>query len=125
VYTTFQFLGAFAGGACGGLALEAGGIAAVLALCALIALLWLPIALGMRPPANLANHLVRLPVDEDQAEAVLARLRGAPGVADMLVMREEATVYLKVDTATFDMGLLDDSQGNSLVDAGIPTPSGS
>jgi MFS family permease len=107
VYATFQFLGAFAGGACGGLALQAGGTTGVLALCGAAAVLWLPVALGMRPPGNLANHLLRLPADEERAEALLARLGTSAGVADMLVMREEATVYLKVDEQVFDPGLLD------------------
>lgn len=106
VYATFQFLGAFFGGTAGGLALQWGGTSAVLALCALVALLWLPLALGMRDPGNLANHLVRLPEDPGAAEALLERLRGAPGVADMLVMRDEATAYLKVHADAFDSELL-------------------
>ncbi len=106
VYATFQFLGAFVGGVAGGLALQWGGTSAVLILCAAVALLWLPLALSMRTPDNLANHTVRLPADSGAAEAVLERLRGAHGVVDMLVMREEATVYLKVHADAFDNGLL-------------------
>lgn len=107
VYTTFQFLGAFAGGVCGGLALQATGTWGVLALCAVIALLWLPVALSMRAPGNLTNHLLRLPRDQQAAEALLARLGTASGVVDMLVMRDEATAYLKVDADRFDSGLLE------------------
>lgn len=118
VYATFQFLGAFVGGAAGGLALQLGGTSAVLALCAVVALLWLPLALSMQTPGNLANHLVRLPEDPQRAETVLERLRAAPGVADMLVMRDEATVYLKVDAEQFDNNLLDTGPGL----AGGPIP---
>lgn len=122
VYTTFQFLGAFAGGACGGLALQAGGTGGVLMLCAAVALLWLPLALSMHPPRNLANHLVRLPADTRQADALLGRLGAASGVADMLVMREEGTVYLKVDADAFDQGLL---QGDGAGQGGSgPEPDG-
>ena len=106
LYATFQFLGAFAGGLSGGLALQAVGSWGVLVLCAGIALLWLPVALSMRTPGNLTNHLLRLPRDEEAAEALLARMGAAPGVVDMLVMREEATAYLKVDADRFDPGLL-------------------
>ncbi len=102
VYASFQFLGAFAGGACGGLALQAWGTTGVLALCAVTALLWLPVALGMRAPGNLDNLLLRLPTEPARAEALLARLRETAGVADMLVLREEATVYLKVDRQLLD-----------------------
>ncbi len=117
VYATFQFLGAFVGGAAGGLALQLGGTSAVLSLCALVALLWLPLALSMKSPGDLANHLVRLPADPQRAEAILERLRSAEGVADMLVMRDEATVYLKVDGGLFDSELLETGEemaGNPL-----------
>ncbi len=118
VYATFQFLGAFVGGAAGGLALQLGGTSAVLALCSVVAVLWLPMALSMEAPGNLANHLVRLPADRQRAEAVLGRLRAAPGVADMLVMRDEDTVYLKVDAELFDSELLD--PGRDLPGGPIP-----
>ncbi len=118
VYATFQFLGAFVGGTAGGLALQLGGTDAVLVLCAVVALLWLPLALGMQTPGNLANHLVRLPADPRAADAVLERLRTAPGVADMLVMREEDTVYLKVNAELFDSNMLADAPDT--VGAAIP-----
>jgi MFS family permease len=111
VYATFQFLGAFAGGAVGGLALQLGGVTAVLGVCAGIVLLWLPVALGLRAPADLNNLVVRLPPGALAAEERLSRLRAADGVADMLVMRDEETVYLKVDPSRFDPALagLDDT----------------
>jgi predicted MFS family arabinose efflux permease len=102
VYATFQFLGAFFGGGAGGLALDLGGIPAVLALCAVVALLWFPVAVGTRPPRDLTNLVIRLPGDAVEARAVIDGLREAEGVADMLVMEEERTVYLKVDAGNFD-----------------------
>ena len=102
VYATFQFLGAFVGGAAGGIAMQLGGTQAVLATCAIAALLWLPLALSTRAPRNLTNRVLRLPPDAQQAESLLARLPSMPGVADMLLIAEEATVYLKVDEAVFD-----------------------
>jgi hypothetical protein len=105
VYATFQFFGAFAGGAAGGLALQLGGVQAVLGICAGILLLWLPLALSLRPPADLSNLVVRLPPGTLAAEERLSSLSAAEGVADMLVMREEGTVYLKVDSSRFDPGL--------------------
>jgi hypothetical protein len=74
----------------------------------------------MRPPANLANRLVRLPADSRRADALVAALRSAPGVADMLVMREESTVYLKVDEDRFDEELLGAAAAAPV--AGEPVP---
>ncbi|MEM0954800.1 MAG: MFS transporter [Pseudomonadota bacterium] len=102
VYATFQFLGAFVGGAAGGIAMEVGGTQAVLATCTVVALCWLPLALSTRAPRNLTNRVLRLPEDSQQAENLLARLPSLPGVADMLLIAEEATVYLKVDESVFD-----------------------
>ena len=75
-------------------------------MCSLAALAWLPLALTMKPPRNLDNHLLRLPEDAGRAAAVLEDLRRAAGVADMLVLPEDNTVYLKVDAESFDTGLL-------------------
>jgi predicted MFS family arabinose efflux permease len=107
VYATFQFLGAFFGGGAGGLALDLGGTPAVLALCAVAALLWFPVAVSTRPPRNLTNLVIRLPSDADEARRLLESLRGAQGVADMLVMSEEGTAYLKVDEGQFDTSMVE------------------
>jgi MFS family permease len=123
VYATFQFLGAFAGGAAGGLALAWGGVPAVLGLCAAIALLWLPFALGMSPPQELVNRVVRLPADDVEARALLDRIRNAEGVVDMLVMEEECTVYLKVHADRFDDVVISHRE-NEPADVAVPQTSG-
>ncbi len=109
VYATFQFLGAFAGGASGGLAMQLGGVPAVLGTCFVAALIWLPLAVTTRAPKNLVNRTLRLPADPAAADALVASLPNMPGVEDMLLMREEATVYLKVDETLFDFEQGDDS----------------
>ena len=107
VYASFQFLGAFAGGACGGLALQYAGTDAVFVCCAILALAWALLAMGMRPPRNLTNLVVRLPEGEVSSRERLALLQRASGVEDLLHLAEERTVYLKVDEAAFDHGLLE------------------
>ena len=116
VYATFQFLGAFFGGGAGGLALELGGIPAVLALCAGAALLWFPIAVSTAPPRDLTNLVIRLPSGADDARAVLEGLRGAEGVADMLVMEEEGAVYLKVDAGRFDRSMVEQGAAGNVAE---------
>lgn len=52
VYSTSQFLGAFAGSAVGGAALSAWGISGVFACAAAMALIWLTFAIGTEAPAS-------------------------------------------------------------------------
>lgn len=52
VYSTAQFLGAFAGGILGGWGLELAGVTGVFAASVLLALVWLTFALGLRPPQS-------------------------------------------------------------------------
>jgi MFS family permease len=106
VYSSFQFMGAFAGGAVGGLALQYWGAGAVFSLCIILALLWILVIFGMRAPRNLANVALRLPAQESEWDQRLAPLRAAAGVEEMLLLREQGTVYLKVDDAVFDRTLL-------------------
>lgn len=55
VYSSAQFLGAFAGGTLGGLALQRGGIGMAFAAAALLPVIWLGIASRLAPPAA-AEH---------------------------------------------------------------------
>jgi MFS family permease len=106
VYSSFQFLGAFAGGLGGGWALQNYGASGVFACCALVALIWWLVCLTMRAPPELANLVVRLPAKASLQESWVSRLRDAPGVADLLLLAEEDTVYLKVDETQFDRTIL-------------------
>jgi predicted MFS family arabinose efflux permease len=48
IYSTFQFLGAFAGGALGGWLLQVSGVGAVITTCLLLAILWFILVLPAR-----------------------------------------------------------------------------
>lgn len=52
VYSTLQFVGTFVGATAGGLIAQYYGNAMVFAFCALVALVWLAVAAGMRAPAR-------------------------------------------------------------------------
>lgn len=106
VFSSFQFLGAFAGGALGGLTLQYWGGGAVFALCIALTMLWLLVVFGMRAPRNLTDVVVRLPADESQWDDRLLPLRDAAGVEELLLLREQRTVYLKVDESVFDHSLV-------------------
>jgi MFS family permease len=108
VYSTFQFFGAFAGGACGGIAMQYAGIGAVFALCAVLAGIWAAVAAFMQRPPDLVNHVVTLSGHKPAAEERLRGLQAAAGVVDLLLLEDEGKVYLKVDEAVFDPVLLDE-----------------
>lgn len=108
IYATFQFLGAFVGGAGGGWLMEMYGATGVFVLSGIAVAIWWLSSLAMKPPRDLVDLFVRLPDRPAAEQDWAARLRGAPGVADLLVLAEENTVCLKVDEDVFDRRILSD-----------------
>ncbi len=106
LYSSSQFLGIFVGGIIGGWAHQHGGDAAVFALTATLALIWLGASATMAQPSYLTTRLV--PIAEGKvgdAESLAARLRQVPGVAEAVVIAEERLAYLKVDAKAFDVAM--------------------
>lgn len=103
VYSSSQFLGAFAGGLLGGHLLWAWGLTGVFLLNAGVALVWLAAAATMERPSSLSSRLVPLgPLGKRRADELAARLSGVPGVAEAVVVADEEVAYLKVDRARLD-----------------------
>jgi predicted MFS family arabinose efflux permease len=103
VFSTSQFLGAFSGGMLGGWIQGLAGIGAVFFACTGAAVMWLGLALFMRPPPMLRSRLLRLgeltPVTAAQAAG---RLRQVAGVAEAVVLADDGIAYLKVDPHVLD-----------------------
>lgn len=102
VYSSSQFLGAFAGGAAGGALLQWQGGAAVWLLAVLLVLLWFVLALPMRQPRTLASMM--LPLPSTGPGDVRARLLAEEGVEEVLVVESEQMIYLKLDPARVERG---------------------
>ena len=103
LYSTAQYLGAFAGGLLGGWLHGAWGTGAVFWFCGALVLAWLLGALRMRNPAPLTTRLLRLEgVTEAGAKDLSRRLQSVPGVAEVVIIVEDAVAYLKVDRRTLD-----------------------
>lgn len=100
IYSSFQFMGAFLGGAAGGAVLHHYGVLAVLLMCALLVLLWFLVALFMAPPRYLASILI--PLHGCDGETLAAQLRQVDGVEEVLIITSEQTAYLKVDPRRID-----------------------
>ncbi len=103
VYSSSQFLGAFAGGALGGLLSGLYGAGGVFLLATGALGAWLLLIVTMREPRLLATRELRVGVQsKDQAEKLARKLTTVPGVAEAIVIAEEGIAYLKVDPHALD-----------------------
>lgn len=108
VYSSSQFLGAFVGGAVGGWMHGQYGLEGVFIGAAALAVIWLVAASGMHPPRKLRSILLHVgALEPDQAQLLSMRLNELAGVAEAVVVREEETAYLKVDSSRFNEAMLD------------------
>lgn len=109
VYSTSQFLGAFLGGALGGMLLQRLGTDGVLWFMTGVLALWLLVALTMPAPGYTTSFVVQLKeVINGQYDDIDGHLRRLPGVQDVVIVEGAATAYLKVDRQQFDEALLAD-----------------
>ncbi|MCH8499981.1 MAG: MFS transporter [Marinobacter sp.] len=108
VYSTAQFMGAFAGGALGGLVLQAYGAQGVVVMMLMALAAWWLLAITMAKPRHNVSFVLQLeragaytPGDVDMA------LRSLPGVADVVILDDLNTAYLKIDREQFEPSVLD------------------
>ncbi|MDX8392038.1 MAG: MFS transporter [Mariprofundaceae bacterium] len=109
VFNTCQFFGAFVGGVLGGFlyqpALHNENEAFLLISILLGA--WLMVALFMPQPRFVANRILHIDVEGDDAEAALrARLLAVQGVVEVEIYADEQTAYCKVDSKILDAAAL-------------------
>lgn len=93
VYSTCQFLGTSLGGAVGGFGFQYWGMHSVFVVCALMGVIWLMFAMGMRAPRYLQS--VCVPHEREVPEADLRET--VPGVVEARWVQEQGLLYLKVD----------------------------
>jgi len=99
VYSSSQFLGAFAGGAVGGLAHGLWGVHGVYYMASTVVLIWFFIALTMAKPRYLSTYLLKL--DDVNVSQLLA----VEGVVEASIIQEtevDNVAYLKVDKSILD-----------------------
>ncbi len=103
VYSCSQFLGIFLGGTLGGWLFGAHHIKGVYALCAVVALLWLLIAFGMKKPRHVGTFLLKVGVNNaKEAKALQQRLLQIVGVVEAMVAVDDKTAYLKIDNSVIN-----------------------
>ncbi|MHC5349247.1 MFS transporter [Metapseudomonas furukawaii] len=102
VYSTSQFLGAALGGILGGWLFQHGGLSVVFIGCAAVCAIWVLIAVTMREPPYVTSLRLPLSAAAVADTGLVARLLALPGVADAVVVAEEAAIYIKVDSEKLD-----------------------
>jgi predicted MFS family arabinose efflux permease len=102
VFSTFQFLGIFAGGSLGGLVANYWGIQGVMLLGVLLASLWLIVALGLPRPKFYKSRIFKLNQDALlNPSATIRLLNQIVGIKESAISLNEGVVYLKVDKNKF------------------------
>lgn len=106
VYSTSQFFGAFIGGAAGGWCYGMFDVRGIFFASAMIAILWLFIALGMQMPAMRSAIMAHVDSDVD-AQDLEVRILALAGIVEARVVPEENAVFLRVDKKIYDPVALD------------------
>jgi len=102
IFSTAQFMGIFIGGSLGGLVLTYWGIQGVLFFGALMAILWLLVALGLPQPKFYRSIIFKLnKVALENPTHTSEQLNLVAGVKESAISLEEGTAYLKVDKDQF------------------------
>lgn len=103
VYSSSQFIGAFIGGAVGGLSYELAGAQGVYLMCSFALLVWLLLAYTMKNPRYVSTYLLKIgKIDPSQVNQMVSTLVSVQGVAEAVVEPEEGIAYLKVELHALD-----------------------
>ena len=94
IYSTSQFLGGSLGGWVDGLF----DSQTVFLAGALLAMLWLFVASTMKEPRYVSSLRVEIPDDVAIGDALQQRLEATEGVSEVLIVPEERSAYVKIDS---------------------------
>lgn len=107
VYSSSQFLGAFAGGLIGGWAYGQGGSVLLLGICVALVLVWFMLAASMKSPRYVSTYLLNIgPIEQKDVNRMISTLVAIRGVAEASIIAEEGVAYLKVDLKALDLDKL-------------------
>lgn len=107
IYSTSQFLGAFAGGAGGGLLLSVWGVGGVLMLMLAALAIWWLVAFTMQPPSYSTSFVVKLrAIEAGEVGEVQGALASIVGVEDVVILGDAGQAFLKVDKKRLDNAAL-------------------
>ncbi|MDU4435694.1 MAG: MFS transporter, partial [Pluralibacter gergoviae] len=98
IYSTSQFLGVAIGGSLGGWLDGYFDSQTVFLMGALLATVWLLVAMTMQEPPYLRSLRIELPDDIAADERLRTRLLAEEGIQEVLVVPEERSAYVKIDS---------------------------
>lgn len=103
MYSSSQFIGAFLGGALGGLSHEVAGAQGVFLMCSFALLVWLLLAYTMKNPRYVSTYLLKIgKLDPSKVNQMVSTLVSVQGVAEAVIVPEEGIAYLKVELHALD-----------------------
>lgn len=103
VYSSSQFMGAFVGGALGGLIAAQWGEQMIFLVMACCSLLWFIAATGMKQLKKSKSFSFKTTIScEQQADEVADKLINLPGVIEATLVHTESVAYLKIDDKVAD-----------------------
>lgn len=107
LYSTCQFLGAFVGGALGGVLSDHASLSAVFLGMLPFMLVWLALVGTMDKPKHLTSYMMNLEeYDVSDLDQLEQQLLDNNGVHEVVIMAHENAAYLKVDNKDFDPATL-------------------
>jgi predicted MFS family arabinose efflux permease len=99
VYSTFQFFGAFCGGALGGALFGRWGSPGVFVGAALLACIWLLVAWGMVVPEKSVSLVLHWQFGRWDADGLRKQVLEIPGAIDLTVLEADQVAYLRVNSS--------------------------
>ena len=98
IYSTSQFLGVAIGGSLGGWVDGLFDSQTVFLMGALLAMVWLFVSSTMKEPRYVSSLRVEIPEGIEISETLKQRLEATEGVNEVLIVPEERSAYVKIDS---------------------------
>ncbi len=98
IYSTSQFLGVALGGSLGGWLYELKGASLVFMAGIALTIIWFIISTTMKQPPYVSSIRISLPENRVNKTLLEQKILVQPGVREVVIVPEECSAYIKVDT---------------------------